>query len=253
MIRMFALLCLLIALSPGCVKKDPKVEILRPAYIDAVRPIQVLNENMTDELRGMLRANGWEFTQETFVNICTASSINRAAHLWITAAHCVTGIGSEGRFIEKQPVEVIVAKTDTDLAVIGVPAYIAGQELRRQLKPAYWGQDIIVAGHPFGYDDLFVTRGYVANPKLLWTPQQYMAFDVAGAPGNSGSPVVNLKGELVSVLQVGWGRSFSPVTGGATSEYLAWFDRYFTPRNTFTTKERSLDTWPDGTFLREPF
>lgn len=56
-----------------------------------------------------------------------------------------------------------------------------------------------------------------------------MIFDVAAAPGNSGSPVMNLDGEIVSVLQIGWSRSFSPVSGGATYANLLWFSRYFTP------------------------
>ena len=44
----------------------------------------------------------------------------------------------------------------------------------------------------------------------------------AAAPGNSGSPVMSTKGEVVSVLQMGWSRSFTPVTGGATYTNLKW-------------------------------
>lgn len=213
----------------GCLtgsKTPPVVSVLRPSYLDAVRPVQYLTNN------GQALANG-----------CTASSINRQERLWLTAAHCV----AEGEmFIEAQPATVVEMNEETDIAIIKVEGYFPGGELTLSPSSPNYMTDIIVIGHPFGYDDVFITRGYVSNlkallssddnvfflqpgfPKKLNNPfSGYMIFNVAAAPGNSGSPVINLKNEIVSVLQIGWGQGFSPVSGGAVYEDVKWFARYF--------------------------
>jgi S1-C subfamily serine protease len=55
-----------------------------------------------------------------------------------------------------------------------------------------------------------------------------MILQVSGAPGNSGSSVVNEKLEVVSVVQINWGRAFEPVMGSAPFAELARFaGKYF--------------------------
>jgi S1-C subfamily serine protease len=113
------------------------------------------------------------------------------------------------------PVVILVVDEEKDLAVFQTPDFSApGVKLGKAPKV---GADILVAGHPFGYPDVFLTRGWVASLAAELDPgrRRKMIFDVAGAPGNSGSPVFNKGGQLVSILQIGWSRSFSPVTGGA--------------------------------------
>jgi hypothetical protein len=216
-------------LTTGCLtgsKLPPVVEVLRPSYLDAVKPIQYLvNE-------GQALANG-----------CTASSINRREHLWLTAAHCWV---EDKTFIADQPAELVEMNKKTDIAIVRVPNYFSGGELTLSTKTPNYLDEIIITGHPFGYDDVFVTRGYVSNPKALLSTDDsifflvpglpskmqngfsgYMTFNVAAAPGNSGSPVMTLDGKVLSVLQIGWGRSFSPVSGGALYQDLMWFARYF--------------------------
>ena len=213
----------------GCSNPKPAVEILRPQFLDAVKPLQVLREGLDEESLAIFYQHGWERTTNTYMNVCTTGSINREKHYWLTAAHCVTDIGLEGRFIEGIPVKTVHIDVDRDLAVIEVPGLVA-KELPMQMSPPRWTEDIFLAGHPFGYPDLFLTRGYIANPLVRVGDKYYIAFDIAGAPGNSGSPVLNLQGEIVSVLQIGWGRSFAPVCAGATYENLKTFAQYFTPR-----------------------
>ena len=225
--RVLACLAALLLLTACSYSPAPKVEVLKPSYVEAVRALQIRNVPVVDEtleiLRLMFARDGDEF-----VNICTVSHINREQHLWLTAAHCVKDIGEEGRYINGLPVEVVEADELRDLAVLKLPGYTGGRELPLQQQTPRWGQDIVVVGHPFGYHDVFITRGYIANP-LVMLNGPYMVFDVAGAPGNSGSPVLNLQGELVSVLQIGWGRSFSPITGGAPYMPLKLFLSRYLP------------------------
>jgi len=61
-----------------------------------------------------------------------------------------------------------------------------------------------------------------------------MIVDMRGAPGNSGSAVVNKRGEIVSVVQIGWGvrdafgnNLFGPVLGGVPFEVLAKYRSYW--------------------------
>lgn len=223
-------LCLMASLAIGCAKNPPVVNILRPQFLDAIKPIQIKKDAIDEATLIKFKTLNWHGLEGEgeFLNICTASSINREEHYWLTAAHCVSGIGPEGRYVGGQPIEVVELKVKEDLAVFRVLGLTA-RELRMQRSNPFFGQEVIVAGHPFGYPDIFVTRGYIANPKVLIDGTHYMIYDAAGAPGNSGSPVMNLNGEILSVLQIGWSRSFSPVGGGAPYENLKWFERYFTP------------------------
>jgi hypothetical protein len=203
--------CLLLFAAPypsNAVKLD---------FLGSVRPLTIF-ESVDEEGIAVYR------------NICTAVSINEIEHIWLTAAHCVlTEVEGEmgiemglrqvfigtGIMSISAPATVLEVNGDTDLAVLQTPDfYVVGVKFGKQPK---MGQEILVAGHPFGYPDIFLTRGYIANPSALLDPgyRRKMIFDVAGAPGNSGSPVFNTRGELVSILQIGWSRSFSPVTGGA--------------------------------------
>ena len=226
----YAFLSLVAVLAIGCTSPKPTVEILRPAYLDAIKPIQVQQANASEEFLVHLYRQGWEPAEgEEYINICTAGSINREQHLWLTAAHCVRDIGPEGRYINQLPLTLVDVQFELDVAVVKVDGFTA-KELLMQITPPRWGQELLVAGHPFGYPDIFVTRGTIANPLVVLSNKRFMIFDVAGAPGNSGSPVLNLKGEMVSVLQIGWGRDFSPVTGGAPYVTLLTLAHHFTPR-----------------------
>jgi hypothetical protein len=206
----------------------PTLTASYPTFLDAVKVLSVKadSDDSIEETIAKFHLGEWGDTNGPFINVCTVSSINRKAHYWITAAHCVTDIGPEGRYISEQPIEVIAADSQDDIAIVQSPAF-ARVDLKLGKAPQ-WNQDLYVAGHPFGYEGLFVTRGYVSNLSTnLGNDLFFMVFDVAGAPGNSGSPVMTLKGEVVSILQIGWGRSFSPITGGATYPTLNKYRRFF--------------------------
>lgn len=202
-----------------------------PAYLAAVRPLQVKIVDLEEQSLAMnfLREAGMleGAAIGDVKNICTISATDLPPY-WITAAHCVSEIGKEGRYVEGVVVEPVDVRVEIDTAIVKIPG-LHMHGLHQQKKPVDWLQDILIVGHPFGYNPVFITKGYVANPRGLLDGTPYMLLNVAAAPGNSGSPVLNLRGEIVSILQIGWGLTFSPVTGGAPYENLRLFDQYFEP------------------------
>jgi len=227
----FLFLAGILSLFVGCAGTiQPTTAANGPAFLASVRPLQVKIVDLEEDsfamnfLRnaGMLEGAQVGDTK----NICTISATDHEPQYWITAAHCVFEIGQEGRYVDSLTVEIVAVSKDMDIAIVKVPG-LRAPGLSLQKTPVGFEQEIKVVGHPFGYDPVFITRGYVANPRGILDGTAYMLFNVAGAPGNSGSPVINLRGELVSILQIGWGRSFSPVTGGAPYENLRVFAQYF--------------------------
>lgn len=179
-------------------------------------------------------------------NMCSVTAISKEYYL--TAAHCVVATfpTAEAPAVDATPSE--------NLTVDGLPAIVADVNVLQDLAvlrvvgsrrpalklaekaPRYLDR-ITMAGHPFGWDAPTVMVGTVAAPYLQFTKdpaefpftKHYMILQVSGAPGNSGSSVVNEKREVVSVVQISWGRSFESVMGAAPYAELARFaGKYFT-------------------------
>lgn len=206
-------------------------------FIKSIRPMQLRTEDLTHQQAYNLFEMGADLDAE-FQNMCTAFAIGKGEldgkfiTVFGTAAHCVlkeddlTGeVTLARRYVDGKEITVFGGKADLDVAAFAVEAQYPTLKMGKAPK---LGTEIYVAGHPFGYPAIFVTRGYVANVKGdLGDFKPYMLLDVAGAPGNSGSPVLNLKGEVVSVVQIGWDQfSFSPVMGGIVYED---FKEFFKP------------------------
>lgn len=190
-----------------------------PKFLKSVGVMQMYGEN--HELR----------------NMCTVGSIRD--HYFVTAAHCVEvwmaddtnpfeaapidEIDDAPRFVNGALLEVVGHDHTNDLAVVYTPDLkLPALKLGHAVT---FGDQLIVAGHPFGLSSIFVTYGHVSNPHARLDGDDtrfYMMFNVAGAPGNSGSPVLDSDGKLVSVLQIGFG-GYSPETGGATYDVLKAF------------------------------
>ena len=159
-------------------------------------------------------------------NICTASAIGDGSR-WLSAAHCV----SDPRFhyyINGEQVQVVKHDDKNDLVVLATRRTRGKPLVLAQVSPRV-GQAILILGHPLGYEDLFQSSGQVIAILNLENPEgltrEFLIFQAVGAPGNSGSPVLNMRGEIVSVVQIGWSRTFSPVMGGVNYEVLVKFVR----------------------------
>ena len=65
------------------------------------------------------------------------------------------------------------------------------------------GEGIIILGYPWGSNEMIsITSGIVAAPKHSWYPYLKLSLfaDVASYPGNSGSPVIDMDGEVIGIL-----------------------------------------------------
>ncbi|MBI1899903.1 MAG: trypsin-like peptidase domain-containing protein [Planctomycetia bacterium] len=120
---------------------------------------------------------------------------------------------SDGRNISEA--EVVGVDPPTDLAVVKVDA--------EGLIPAPWGDSdklevgdwVLAVGNPFGLDRS-VTAGIVSakrrrNVVHNMPYQDFLQTDAAVNPGNSGGPLVNLKGEVVGVTTAIVGESYQGV------------------------------------------
>ena len=166
-------------------------------------------------------------------NFCSTASIWEEYRLYLTAAHCVLddeGQWEQGFYVDGAPGEIWAINPGMDLAVVRAREAAPRPELRLAKKTPKYLDDVFVAGFPFGWTSPTVFRGWVSSPFLQFDAmdKEYMILQIAGAPGNSGSSVVNKKGEVVSVIQIGWDRTFMPVLGGATLDQLRTFaEKYF--------------------------
>jgi S1-C subfamily serine protease len=178
-------------------------------------------------------------------NMCSVTAINKEYYL--TAAHCVVAAfptaenptvdstPNDDLTIDGRPAHLLDVNVLQDLAVLQVPG--ADRPALKLAKIAPRLLDAVtVAGHPFGWDIPTVMVGTVANVSGRFTTdpsdfpftKRYMILQVSGAPGNSGSSVVNARMEVISVIQISWGRSFEPVMGSAPyAELVKFASRYF--------------------------
>ncbi len=188
-------------------------------------------------------------------NMCSVTAINKEQGYYLTAAHCVLQnfpspsndpeesgppevqepVANENMTVDGRAAILTDVNVLEDLAVL----YVKGATrpaLKLATKSPRYLDAVTMAGHPFGWDYPTVMIGTVASPYLRFTKdptdfpfnKYYMILQVSGAPGNSGSSVVNANMEVISVVQISWARTFAPVMGGAPYRELVKFaSRYF--------------------------
>lgn len=148
---------------------------------------------------------------------CTTFSINEQRGVWATAAHCVEDnegvlVTNRDYRIAGEAASVLMWQHEWDLALL-TGAKV--ERLKLGDRPDV-GDSVSVTGFPWGFPSLPTFWGRVASVKAEIPYGDKMLFDMAAAPGNSGSPVVDRDGEVVSVLQ----DSFQTFSGGCTYKQL---------------------------------
>lgn len=159
--------------------------------------------------------------------ICTTFSIDEVRQHWMTAAHCLI----EGLVVhvEGEPASVVVSDPSVDVAVIMTRKARAQAVQLSKMMPRY-GEPVTNPGYPMGIP--MVLSGTIASPDAEFPygppPARRALFLFAGAKGASGSPILNRRGELVSIFQTTGPIMFdSGVTGGVVWQSLVRFARYF--------------------------
>ena len=163
-----------------------------------------------------------------FTNRCTASLINTERRLWLTAAHCLAHVPGQpvappALFIAGQLAEPVLVHVGLDLAVLSTTDPIDATALRLASHAPAAGDWVGTAGYPLGIGHVFVFAGTAAAP-VVSIPRYppFAFFGLITAPGQSGSPIVNQQGALVSIMlqSVAKDPVFDPIVVGATWESL---------------------------------
>lgn len=147
--------------------------------------------------------------------ICTTFSINKKQHFYGTAAHCV--IDSEIGLIDGKlaiiesprpvlvcgkPAKTVMADTQLDVAVVqaecAAPALERGEDPGTDYDPDHQPK-VTVYGYGWGAPSPTTFHGTISNVDALG----FMIFDMRVMHGHSGSPILDEKHEVVSVMQIG--------------------------------------------------
>jgi hypothetical protein len=94
--------------------------------------------------------------------------------------------------------QVILANPYEDIAFLKVQQDFEVPALSLQMNSVTRGEQVFVAGFPFGMP-FTVTEGIVSAPSQLMSGKSYVQTDAAVNPGNSGGPVFNVKGEVIGI------------------------------------------------------
>lgn len=139
----------------------------------------------------------------------------------IAGATEITVVLSDDRMIGPEDVTIVGVDELSDLAVLKVDA--------GNLVAAAWGDSnamevgdwLVAVGAPFGLDRT-VTAGILSAKRKKFVDrsatQDFLQTDVAVNPGNSGGPLVNLKGEIVGINTAIVGNAYQGISFAIPSD-----------------------------------
>lgn len=137
---------------------------------------------------------------------CTAFVINQAKHYLLTASHCkpnehgelwVAGVSTRIVFLDPKRDLMVVEAKDIDPAT---PA------LKLAAKNPVIGEDVMSIGFGFALERPFFRQAHIQDDKMVINGIDGGPFVSTDSPfvgGQSGGPVVNIKGEVVLIVQRG--------------------------------------------------
>ncbi|MDZ4781747.1 MAG: trypsin-like peptidase domain-containing protein [Planctomycetia bacterium] len=153
--------------------------------------------------------------------IVDASGYILTNHHVISGAEQISVVLSDDRIIGPEDVTIVGIDEFSDLAVLKVDA--------GNLVAAAWGDSnamevgdwLVAVGAPFGLDRT-VTAGILSAKRKKFVDrsatQDFLQTDVAVNPGNSGGPLVNLKGEIVGINTAIVGNAYQGISFAIPSD-----------------------------------
>jgi tetratricopeptide (TPR) repeat protein len=181
--QFFLLSCLLLAF-PFSAKADEKLIEL----VKKTKPAVVLIQTFDKDNKALGQGSGF------FVNNKGHIVTN---HHVLEGAYRATIKTSSGM---EYPVEGVIAKnTDADIVKLHVNVPDASVNfLKLTPKVPSEGEDIVVIGNPLGLEST-VSNGIVSAVRDIPTFGKILQITAPISPGSSGSPVVNMKGEVIGI------------------------------------------------------
>ncbi|MCX7997774.1 MAG: trypsin-like peptidase domain-containing protein [Leptospiraceae bacterium] len=126
----------------------------------------------------------------------------KAQEVIITNHHVVSGfrkVGIETQSHETIPADVIVVNPLIDIAILKPQKVLDMPDVTFQTSKFIKNMDkVSVLGFPYGMP-FTVTEGIISSTKQILGGQAYIQTDAAVNPGNSGGPIVNMKGEIIGI------------------------------------------------------
>jgi S1-C subfamily serine protease len=134
---------------------------------------------------------------------CTGFVVNKAAKYVQTAAHCYSDTKIWVDHVIATP---IALDTDKDLMILEVKNLDPVKtELKLAAKNPEVMQDVMSVGYGYGFERPQSRAAKVSDVAMVIKDLSgpFIAVNVAFTPGQSGGPVVDDKGEVVSIVQRG--------------------------------------------------
>lgn len=148
------------------------------------------------------------------------------SQLIVTAAHVVNDLKGATRIVWNSRtlaahVKTVDVEHDVALLELDGEAPMPGLTLASAAPPPAPGEWVVVLGCPFGAGPTATTGIISAVPGAVLEParlQRLIQLNAAVNPGNSGGPVLNLRGEVVGIANAtipgGFGLGFAVPVGG---------------------------------------
>lgn len=158
-----------------------------PELVKRIKPSAVAIETFSEDGRTVSRGSGFFVAPDRIVT---------NNHVIEKAARVEVQLANGKRFISKGALAVDV-ESDLALLQIDVPAELASP-LPIVQRPPLEGESIVVIGNPFGLEGS-VSNGIVSAIREISGYGTIIQITAPISPGSSGSPVVNMFGQVIGV------------------------------------------------------
>ena len=150
---------------------------------------------------------------------CTGFVINREKHYVLTANHCGSDDINKAVLVDGKPSKIVHIDIHKDFLVLEVPD-LDRPALQRADNDPQIGDEVGSYGYGGGYERPMLRIARVSQNRAIVPdagPGEWVMLDTAFVGGMSGGAVVNLKGDVVMIVQmasdrVGLGRGIEEIS-----------------------------------------
>ncbi len=151
--------------------------------------------------------NIYKFIRSSVVQISTPYSSGSGFYLgtyrlFVTNYHIVLGcreVVMKSSNLKRSVARVVFADPVYDIAFLTSADVLEFRSnAKLSVKKVSEGEEVIVAGHPLGFDFSF-TKGIISHSARNFNRMTYYQIDAAINPGNSGGPLISKSGEIIGM------------------------------------------------------